>query len=94
MADEVDADERRRRYERAGAVALGGLLGGVVAGAVGIGAGAALGPILEPVGARIWDELTAGGRNRAGEALAATCEVLDCDASELEARVKRPTGRC
>ncbi len=87
MPDRSDDHERRRRYQRAGAAAAGALLGEVVAGPVGIAAGAALGHILEPVAAQIWDELSAGGRRRAGETLAAACEVLDCDAGKLEDRI-------
>jgi hypothetical protein len=87
VSDQNGDHERGNRYQRAGAATAGALLGGVIIGPVGVAIGAGLGVLLEPVAAKVWDELTVGGRRRAGEALAATCEALDCDQDELEARI-------
>jgi hypothetical protein len=60
-------------------VVLGGPAGGVV--------GAALGPLLEPWAAKLWEELSADGRRRADQALAAACEAMDRQPGELGERM-------
>ncbi len=82
-----DDDKRRERLQRGMAVGAGAAIGVVLSGPAGAVVGAALGPMLEPWAARVWDELSADGRRRASEALAAACEALDCEPEELGERI-------
>jgi hypothetical protein len=66
---------------------LGAGVGALHAGPIGAIVGAILGPVLEPLAAKVWAELSADGRRRAGETLAAACETLECDSDELDQRI-------
>jgi hypothetical protein len=81
-----DPEERRDRHQRAGAAAGGALVGGVIGGPAGAIAGAALAPLLEPFAQRVWDELSAQGQRRMGEALAAACDA-GVPPDELDERI-------
>jgi hypothetical protein len=70
-----DPEERRNRYQRAGAAAGGALVGGLIGGPVGAIAGAALGPLLEPLARQVWTELSARGQQRAADMLASACDA-------------------
>jgi hypothetical protein len=87
MTEPEDSDKRRERLQRGMAVGAGAAIGVVLSGPAGAVVGAALGPMLEPWAARVWDELSADGRRRAGETLAAACEALDCESEELGERI-------
>jgi hypothetical protein len=87
MGEPQEAEERRDRYQRGMAVGAGAAIGVVLGGPAGAVVGAALGPMLEPRAARVWEELSADGRRRAGEALAAACEALECAPDELGERI-------
>jgi hypothetical protein len=87
MSEPQEAEERRGRYQRGMAAGAGVAIGVVLGGSAGAVVGAALGPVLEPWAVRIWEELSADGRRRAEEALAAACEALGCGPDELGERI-------
>lgn len=87
MTEPEEAEKRRDRCQRAMAVGAGATIGAIIVGPAGAIVGAALGPVLEPWAARVWEELSADGRRRAGETLAAACEALDCEPEELGMRI-------
>jgi hypothetical protein len=87
MTEPQEEKERRDRCQRGMAVGAGAAIGVLLGGPTGAVVGAALGPVLEPWAARVWEELSADGRRRAGEALAAACEALECDPAELGERI-------
>jgi hypothetical protein len=72
---EDDSAQRRGRYQRAIAGGLAALGGSLVAGPAGAIAIAVLGPLLEPFARLIWEELSASGQRRMGEALASACDA-------------------
>lgn len=87
MGEPEEGEKRRDRYQRGMAAGAGAVIGVVIAGPAGAVVGAALGPVLEPWAAKVWEELSADGRRRAGEALAAACEALECEPKELGERI-------
>jgi hypothetical protein len=87
VSEQDDDDKRRERHQRGMASGAGAVIGVVLGGPVGAVVGTALGPFLEPWAAKVWEEFSADGRRRAGEALAAACEALDCEPEELGERI-------
>jgi hypothetical protein len=87
MTETEDREKRRERLQRGMAAGVGAALGVVLSGPAGAVVGAMLGPVLEPWAAKVWEELSADGRRRAGEALAAACEALECEPDELGKRI-------
>lgn len=87
VSEPEERDKRRDRYQRATAAGAGAAIGAIIAGPAGVVVGAAMAPLLEPWAVRLWEELSADGRRRADEALAAACEALDCEPDELGERM-------
>lgn len=86
--EDRDPEKRRDRHQRAAATGAGTAVGAIVAGPPGVILGAMLGPLLEPVVAKVWEEVSADGRRRAGETLAAARGVLDCEPEELDVMLR------
>jgi len=62
--DTGEAEERRKRRQRATAAFSGALLGAIVAGPLGVAIGAGLGVILEPLVEGVWAELADAVKRR------------------------------
>lgn len=83
MTGSEEAEQTRDRHQRAVAGGLGAGAGAIVGGPIGAVAGGVLGPLLEPFAQRVWEEVSAAGRRRGGEMIAAACAASGADADGL-----------